>query len=209
MALMFLPLLSPTLPNIYHTPNKPTWPPVAHRLGLGLYAVQPSLLGRGPPKNTYGGPFHTPPTNDGGGSAPFPIPTSHHLPIPYLGTPNAYGSHQSTDPPPRGRQWRILPYPYLTHTKAVHPPSPHPLPTQTTNRVGLAWSHPDKIPSSSRKPKLKNGQLTPNGPKFGGVQNSTPPFFEFWARGHCPSTPHTPLLTTCHHFLRLLTDPSQ
>jgi len=48
----------PTLTNIYHTANKPTWLPVVLRLGLGMHAVQPSF-GRGPSKNTYGGPFHT------------------------------------------------------------------------------------------------------------------------------------------------------
>ena len=49
--------------------------------------------------------------------------------------------------------------------------------------VGRAWWHPDKIPSSSQKPKsdqtpalkLKNGQLTLLGPKIGGA-NCTPSF---------------------------------
>ena len=114
----------------YHTPNKPTWLPVAHRLGLGLYAVQPPLsFGERPPQNIHtGGPFHTPPTNHGGGTKPFPIPTSHHLPIPYLGTQKAYGWYHSTDPPPRGPQCPILPHPYPTHTiKQIaygsHPPT--------------------------------------------------------------------------------------
>jgi len=34
--------------------------PVAQRLGWGAHAVRPSSFGRGPPKNTYVGPFHTP-----------------------------------------------------------------------------------------------------------------------------------------------------
>jgi len=80
-----VPLLpSPTLANIYHTPNKPTWLPVALRLGRGCTQCNP-LFGRGPPKNTYRGPFHTPAQANIQRGAPFPIPTYRHLLILYLG----------------------------------------------------------------------------------------------------------------------------
>jgi len=35
------------------------------------------------------------------------------------------------------------------------------------------------------------------GPNLGGCSFAPPPhFFEFWARGHCPSTDHKQTLTT-------------
>jgi len=76
MVLLFLPLLpSPTLANIYHTPNKPTWLPVALRLGLGMHAVQPSFWER-PSQKYIRWAF------------PYPCPNVHMagrtLPYPYL-----------------------------------------------------------------------------------------------------------------------------
>jgi len=42
---------------------------------LGAHAVRPSSFGRGLPKNTYGGPFHTPAQNTYGGAPSLPYPT--------------------------------------------------------------------------------------------------------------------------------------
>jgi len=50
--------------------------PVAQRLGWGAHAVRPSSFGRGPPKNTFGGPFHTPAQNTYGGAPSLPYPTT-------------------------------------------------------------------------------------------------------------------------------------
>ena len=144
MVLLFLPLLpSPTLANIYDAPNKPTWLPVAHWLGLRLYAVQPSFGERPSQKYIHTGGLSIPPPKTGG-SAPFPIPTYHHLPIPYLGDAKGVGvaSTKGSAPFPIPT-YHHLPIPYLGDAKGV----------------GVAWWHPDKIPSSSRKPRVDQTHL--------------------------------------------------
>jgi len=45
---------------------------------LGAHAVRPSSFGRGPPKNTYGGPFIHPAQNSNGGKPSLPYPTTQH-----------------------------------------------------------------------------------------------------------------------------------
>jgi len=61
---MALPSPSPSPFPYSHSPiypaNKRASMPDAQRLAWGSRAVRPPSFGRGPPKNTYGGPFHTP-----------------------------------------------------------------------------------------------------------------------------------------------------
>ena len=50
--------------------------------------MRPSSFGRGPPKNTHGGPFHTPAQNTYGGAPSLPYPTTplnHRNPKPNNG----------------------------------------------------------------------------------------------------------------------------
>jgi len=55
---------------------------------LGAHAVRPSSFGRGPSKNTYGGPFIPPAQNSNGGAPSLPYPTTQlnlRSPIPNYG----------------------------------------------------------------------------------------------------------------------------
>ena len=69
---------------ISHT-NKPTWMPVALRLGRGMHAVQASFCGEALPTYIRWAFPYRPPKNTQGGGPPFPITTYGHLPVPYLG----------------------------------------------------------------------------------------------------------------------------
>jgi len=67
---------------------------------LGAHAVRPSSLGRGLPKNTYGGTFRTPVQNTYGGAHSLPYPTTSLT----LRSPKPnYG--QLT---PKGATWGVL-----------------------------------------------------------------------------------------------------
>jgi len=68
-----LPLLSPTYINRQQRAIHASR--AAAR--LGAHPVRPSSFGRGPPKNTYGGPFILPPKIHTAGHPPFPIPQPH------------------------------------------------------------------------------------------------------------------------------------
>jgi len=82
---------------------------------LGAHAVRPSSFGRGPPKNTYGGPF-IPPSQDIYGGAPS---------LPYAITPLTlrspkpnYGQHT-----PKGPTWGVLFAPSILGPWASDPKS--------------------------------------------------------------------------------------
>jgi len=67
---------------------------------LGAHAVRPSSFGRGPPKNTYGGPF-IPPSQDTYGGAPS---------LPYATTPLTLRSPKPNygQVTPKGPTWGVL-----------------------------------------------------------------------------------------------------
>jgi len=73
-SLFSLPLLSLT----YITGQKRGIHASRAAARLGAHAVRPSSFGRGPPKNTHGGSFHTPAQNTHGGAPSLPYPTTPH-----------------------------------------------------------------------------------------------------------------------------------
>jgi len=111
------------------------------------------FLGRGPPKNTYGGPFHTPAQKyiRRGRTLPYPnlwasadpylgeaVEPWSHCPSPTLGKPLSYsprplwGSCGAMEPSPSlGKQWSHCPSPTLGKPWS-HSPSPS---------LGKLWSH--------------------------------------------------------------------
>ena len=80
---------SPIYPN-----NKGASTPVAQRLGWGRTQCDP-LLGRGPLKNTYGGPFHTPGQNTYGRAPSLPYPKT---PLTLRSPKSNYGQLTSKGP---------------------------------------------------------------------------------------------------------------
>jgi len=143
--------------------NKPTWLPVALRLGRGMHAVQPSFWGEALPKIHKVGLSIPPAQNTYGGGRTLPYP-------------NLW---PSADPLPGGSSGAIAHPPRWGSRGAIA----HPQPKRSSGAIahpqprGKLWSHcPSQL--TLWGPKPTNGQLTPNWPIW---CNSAPPILGPWA----------------------------
>ena len=82
---------------------------------LGAHAVRPSSFGRGPPKNTYGGLFHTPRLKYIRRST---LPSLSHNPTTLRSPKSNYGQLN-----PKGPSWGVLLHPQILGPWASDPKS--------------------------------------------------------------------------------------